>query len=534
MIVTKDVFMNMLNSPIRHLRGRVEVFQGSTLALICGCHDRLIEFKVERTGEKNKVFGYGICQKLTTTLLDRNRELDINKSHSLEVEFGVGSDYVYPYPSFHVEEVKRDENNNNLTITAYDALYRASAHTVSELVLEKSYTLKQFAEACAALLGIPLKQIDDVSFNTYYEGKANFEGTETIREALDDIAEATQTIYFINHNWELVFKKLDKISEPVVTVDKTKYFTLKNNGSVSIATITHATELGDNLTATTGEEGVTQYIRNNAFWELREDTAQLVDNALAAVAGLTLEKFDCEWRGNYLIEIGDKVAFTTKDDNTIISYILDDTVEFNGSLKGKTRWAFEEDKAETASNPTSLGDVIKQTYAKVDKTNKQIELVASEVSANKSEISSLITNTNSISASVSKIETETKQKTDTLNDELTSLKSSVEAQITADDVTLQIKKELEQGVNKVVTGKNFVFDDSGLTVEDLNEDNIAIKTTVSNNGMTVYSDNTEVLTANDKGVKAKDLHATTFLIIGNNSRFEDYSSSRTGCFWIGG
>jgi hypothetical protein len=41
-----------------------------------------------------------------------------------------------------------------------------------------------------------------------------------------------------------------------------------------------------------------------------------------------------------------------------------------------------------------------------------------------------------------------------------------------------------------------------------------------------------MLTADDSGVQAKNLHATTYLIVGKNSRFEDYGG-RTGCFWIG-
>lgn len=41
----------------------------------------------------------------------------------------------------------------------------------------------------------------------------------------------------------------------------------------------------------------------------------------------------------------------------------------------------------------------------------------------------------------------------------------------------------------------------------------------------------------DTGVSAENLHATTWLIVGENSRFEDYTDAsgekRTGCFWIG-
>lgn len=46
-----------------------------------------------------------------------------------------------------------------------------------------------------------------------------------------------------------------------------------------------------------------------------------------------------------------------------------------------------------------------------------------------------------------------------------------------------------------------------------------------------------VLTANKDGVDARNLSATTYLIVGGRSRFENYNNdkgSRTGCFWIGG
>ena len=61
-----------------------------------------------------------------------------------------------------------------------------------------------------------------------------------------------------------------------------------------------------------------------------------------------------------------------------------------------------------------------------------------------------------------------------------------------------------------------------------------MKTQITEDGMTVYKSDEAVLTANNLGVDAVNLHATTYLIIGTKSRFEDYGSSRTGCFWIGG
>lgn len=59
-----------------------------------------------------------------------------------------------------------------------------------------------------------------------------------------------------------------------------------------------------------------------------------------------------------------------------------------------------------------------------------------------------------------------------------------------------------------------------------------MKTQITEDGMTVYRGSEEQLVADKDGVFAKNLHATTYLIIGTYSRFEDYNG-RTGCFWIG-
>jgi len=63
-----------------------------------------------------------------------------------------------------------------------------------------------------------------------------------------------------------------------------------------------------------------------------------------------------------------------------------------------------------------------------------------------------------------------------------------------------------------------------------------MKTQITEDGMQVFHSGSPVLTANSKGVNAKDLHASSYLIVGEGkgrSRFEDYGA-RTGCFWCGG
>lgn len=532
MLIAEQNIVNMINSPVRRIGARVELYSGSDLVEMYKYTDALKSFTIQRVGDSAKFFGFGICQKLNVKLLDPERKINITTDNRLEVAFGAGTDYLYACPSFKVTEVHRDENTNELSITAYDALYGAGKHTVSELNLTTPYTIREFIAACANLLGLPfdLKGIDENVLSTTYENGANFDGTETIREVLTAIAEATQSIYYICCQWNLTFKRLNVSGDADLIIDKDKYFTLDSNTNRRLSGITHATELGDNVSASLEMSGTTQYVRNNPFWDLREDVADLVNNALAALGGLTINQFTCSWRGNPLIEIGDKIALVTKDNQTVISYLLDDTIAYDGSLSQETQWSYEDDEAEDAENPSSLGDVLKQTYARVDKANKQIELVASEASENKDAIAALKINTESINATVTEMKEVTTSALVGVNEEIANLTNKVEATMTAEDVTIAIQSELSNGVSKVETKTGFTFNENGLTVSKSDSE---MTTTITEDGMTVYKNEEAVLVADNEGVKAEDLHATTYLIIGNNSRFEDFGD-RTACFWIGG
>ena len=486
--------------------------------------DNLKAIKIERQGENNKFFGFGIPQKATINLLDRERAINITKTDALNNFFKINeNDFVNSFPSFFVTETKRDENTNELTITAEDLLFAAAAHTVSEVQLG-SYTIRSFTEAIATIMGLELEIVgvaDEAVFDTNFSDGANFEGTETFREALDDVAEATQTVYYISGE-KLVFKRLST-EAAALDIEKQHYFTLKSFPSVTLGTIVQATELGDNVTYAV-TDGVTQYVRDNAFWD-KDDS--IIEAGANAICGIAAVPFECSWRGNFLLELGDKVGITTKDNDTIFSYVLNDTITYDGGFKQVTQWSYEENKTETASNPSTLGAVLKQTYAKVDKANKQIELIASETSANSSEIAAIKLDTDSINSSVESLET----KVNAQNGAIESINKKVESTMTAEQIKYTISSELEKGTDKVTTSTGFTFDSTGLTV---NKTGSEISTTITEDGMRVSKDNKEVLTANNKGVKAIDLHATTYLIIGSNSRFEDYGTNRTGCFWIGG
>ena len=592
MISISENISNMLGLPARQITARVELYNCSTLQNdnyntelldIYPANGALKEFKVERVATDGKFFGFGISQKLTTVLRDKDREIDIQKGQVLEAAFGVEESYTYPFPLFRVEEVTRDENNNDLTITAHDFLYKAGEHRVEELELPEEYTIRDFVLACATLLNLPVKfdLEDDSAFNLSFPQGANFDGSETLREALNAVADATQTIFFVDWDWRMTFKRLDKDAEPALTIDKAKYFDLKTKGARTLTTICHATELGDNVEATTGEDGVTQYVRNNPFWDLREDIADLLENALDLAAGITIEQIDCSWRGNFALEIGDRINVVTKDDGIVSSYVLNDTLNFNGGLSEQTFWNYTEHSGETAANPITVGESLRQTFAQVDKVNKTITLMASEndnkfaeiqmttsditsrvestetrldendgnIVAINSNISSLRQTSNEIFAQVAETETLIATNTEDLQAaidglgeefanalegveaDMITIQSSLDMKMSSEDLTIEINKVLEAGTTKVTTSTGFRFDEEGLNVSKSGSD---MTTTITEDGMTVYRNGSSVLVADNEGVLAEDLKATTYLIVGANSRFEDYGGSRTGCFYIGG
>ena len=547
MIETTQTSLDALVSPSREIKAKIDFFDGTTKKATFTGSDKIKKFQIERAGEEGKFFGFGVGQKLELELLDKDRELNIVKGNTFDVYLTADTTYT-KILSCEVDSIKRDEKTNGLTITAYDTIFKASGHQVKDLTLTKPYTIKDFCEACGAKLGVSVKGID--TFLLSYPNGANFDGAETLREALDMVAEATQTIYFMDSTNALVFKKLDKAGPSLLSIDKNIYFEYKNNGPRVLKTICSTNELGDDVSesGTTGD--ATQFVRDNAFWELREDITDLVHNAVVAVGGLSISQFECKWRGNFYLEIGDKIQILGKDNSSAITYLLNDTLVYNGGLNQTSSWKYK-DSGETASNPTNLGEAIKQTYAKVDKQNKEITLLASEVNTIQGQQKTLITDVaelkvakDSITASVSQI-TENQSGLNSaltdlqnaftdqnkINDEqFDTLTQKVESSMTADQVHLAISTELSKGVDKVTTSTGFTFNEAGLTI---NKSDSEISTNIDEDGMSIYKNNEEVLTADNTGVTQINATIKQYLIVGKNSRFEDYGSDRTGCFWIG-
>lgn len=517
---------SMLISPMRIITGKVEHYSGSTLLNTFEHTGALSSFKVTRTASK-KFFGYGVTQSLELKLIDKTRSINIENESLLSVSYGVNNSFYNPYPQFNVTEVIRNENNNDLSVKAVDLiLLNGTKRIVSELNITYPVTVQVLANACASALGMSGAEFTGVSALNLTIDQLNVDGNEPIRSLLDDIAEATQTIYYQDAN-KIVFKRLNISGSAVLSITKSDYFTLTDQEPCVLNAIASSSELGENVISKLNEQPYTQFVHENSIWALRTDIASLLDSAVAAVGGLSITPFNCKWRGNYLLEIGDKIEITKKNNTVMTSYLLEEQTTYNGGLNSIISWAYDPNATDTFTNPATLGDKLNQTFAKVDKTKQEIDLVAKNVEDVVQEQAAIKLTTDSITSSVELLG----QATENNSNKIENLSTKLEQ--TAEDLRLEIKQEILDGTpDKVTTVTGFTFNEDGLTISKTSSE---MSTQITEDGLTIYRNNEEMLIADNEGVYAANLNATTFFIMGDNSRFEDYQNrQRTGCFWIGG
>ena len=166
-------------------------------------------------------------------------------------------------------------------------------------------------------------------------------------------------------------------------------------------------------------------------------------------------------------------------------------------------------------------------------TESELSTIRSETKTISETVTSLQLGSDSINASVKSLEQTVKETTEGLANDISIIQDQVNLAMTSDDVKIEIEKNLINGVNKVSTTTGYTFNEIGLNISKSDSE---MKTQITEDGMKIYKNNDIMLTANNQGVDAKNLHATTYLIIGGNSRMEDFienGSKRTAVFWIG-
>jgi hypothetical protein len=187
----------------------------------------------------------------------------------------------------------------------------------------------------------------------------------------------------------------------------------------------------------------------------------------------------------------------------------------------------------------NFGKSFSEVIGLIDDTRNEVDSAYSDLRSEVTEQSTAIRrDTEEIAMqatkTVEKVEKTVNETLEVVSKSISTLSSEVDAKMTAEQVSITVKQEIAKGVDRVETSTGYVFDSEGLKI---NKTGSGMSNMLDNTGMYVKRDGVDILIANSEGVSAKDLHAKTFLKIGSGDgrcRFEDFGTSRIGCFWTGG
>ena len=481
-----DRYLNAFKAPARHITGKVECeTENGTITM--APNGSLVNFTIEKTAPKGKLFGFAVSQKITIEAIGI---LDSIKRGDKLVPSIESLDYtndVVLMPHFYVDTVEFNKVKNRTIINGFDILYKLDSIPISNYKFTYPIYALDYAQNILGSIGGSIEF--DGAINQLIKEPANLEGNETARSVLAALAEFTGSICYVSQENTVKFRGMGAADyTDVLTAND--YYDLTIGEVITLTKIASVTELNDNYTS--GEDGYTQVMRENPFLNANNEVSTLIVSIANKVRNTKCTGYTLTWRGCPAYEIGDFIALQEKDGTAQYTRYFNEQIVYNGGLRVSSSWEPIESEAIDAA-PQSLGEALKQVYAKVDKVNKEISLVVKE--------------------------------------DLEALRQEVSLKVSQEDVKIMVEEAMGNGVDSVTTSTGFTFNEEGLTITKNSSD---ITTTITEDGMYIKRGNEEVLTADNTGVKAEDLHATTYLIIGVNSRFEDYDQKqRTGCFWIG-
>lgn len=491
-------------------------------------NETLSKVTIENSAPAGKFFGYAISKKMTAELLEKQLPAGAAGIRLASFIKGYEDTTLVNTLPLNIETIEYSETGKKITVTAYDIIHKAESILLKDIApITFPITLEQYAEKIVvALAG------NKNYFEADFEGvnptitAANFDGSENLRTVLAAIAEATGTICYSTGGNYIKFRALDNAINDLL--DPSCYFEFKTQDSVTLTQIVSATDLGDNYSS--GEEGRSQVLWNNPFLTLRNDIPDLLNAIAARVVGLTFVPYSLKSRGIPAYEPGDRLGIVNIDGVTKPVYFTGETLTFNGGFVSTSEWVDAQEENPEA-NPTNISDVFKNTFARVNKISGEIQLVSSAQDELTKQMAEVLITTEGVTQTVSNLQTVTNQ----LGDELATVKDSVEASVSADEVSIIVNKEIQQNqIDSVTTSTGYVFDEVGLTISKSGSE---MATQITEDGMAVLRGDREMLTADSSGVVATNLYASTYLFVGGHSRFENFTASsgktRTGCYWLG-
>ena len=439
-----------------------------------------------------------------------------------EVQFGVKApaDTAYSYKEYGtyiIKEKKLDEEQGTVLLECYDRMIQAMVPY--DLIMEypeeiteetPGKTVKDLLDAICTRLGWTKKYTTFVNSDKVID-EEKYDDSYTFRDVLDEIAQvAAGMIAFVGDKLDIIYP-----TSSGETIDSSNLKTLKMGevyGPVNSLVLARSPQ-EDNIyrqnETSISSYGITEIrIENNQIMDShRED---FIDDIFNKLLGLQFELYELESFGIGYLNLGDFFTIQTPDGENHTALMLCDDLKITQGLSETSHLEAPEVTETDYSAASETDRVLNQTILKVDKQAQ--------------EITALVT------------------KTGNLDGDISGLKGTVttlsEIVMDSEKVNIAITEKVTEaigGIDSITTSTGYTFDKNGLHIQkSVNGVPEEMENLLDNTGMYVKRDGENILSANNEGVDAINLKSRQFLIIGDNSRFENYGRNRTACFFIGG
>jgi hypothetical protein len=455
-----------------------------------------IELDGELLEETSAIVGLAMAGKAVAGVGEATDKNTI-KSPKFGVKAPSDTDYSYiEYGTYIIKGTEKDEEKQTIKIECYDFMLQSMIPYDLALDYTQGVTVKDFLDAICDRFGWVK------GYTTFHNcdvliDEEKYEVSDTFRDALDDIAEvAGGMIGFVDDALTVIYPTS---SGEVIDEESLKSLTIgKKFGPVNSVVLSRTPQEdniykqdADSITA----NGMTEIrIENNQIIDThRED---FMDGICEALFGLSFELYELESFGIGYLNFGEFFAIKTADGVEHKVLMLCDDLQITQGLNETSKL---EEPSVTATDYTAASETdktLRRTIIRVDKQNNRISALA--------------------------------ERTDTLEGGLADVKKTAELAITPENVDIKITEAINGIDGASVKETGYTFDKNGLNIH---KDGEEIHNTLDNKGMYVRRNNDDILVADKDGVNAINLTARKYLIVGNNARFEDYTSNRTACFY---
>lgn len=415
----------------------------------------------------------------------------------------------YSYKTFGTYIVKAqeyDDEASTLNLECYDLMLLSMIPYDLALDYSETVTVKGLLDAICTRLGWT------VGYSTFTNSdvvidEEKFDNTYTYRDVLDQIAQVAAGVIAFKDDALCVLYPTS--TGEIIDASNLRTLTIGEKYGPVNSVVIARTPQEDNIYAQDAESitanGLTEVkIENNQIMDShRED---FIDAILAQLNGLQFWLYELESFGIGYLDLCDVFTLETLDGTQHETLMLSDEIQISQSLSENSSLEAPE-ATETDYKAASTTDkLLNKTILKVDKQAQ--------------EITALVSKTENVAADVAGVSA--------------TVTHMAEVMMDSDSVEIKISEAIE-GIDSVTTSTGYTFDEDGLRISKSGE---SMENRLDNTGMYVTRDDEEILAANNEGVTAINLTSRQFLIVGDNSRFENYDngtdSKRTACFYIGG